>query len=153
MAAPGFLMGREVGCKVNGNMLKLPRAVYDRLFVYQRQGVAWMWNLYQKGFGGILADEIVERNLSLRDCKDESFSSGFHRGISLHEIAKMNPALGDCAEECCSTGLHGGILFFGNQKESLSVAGMPERNLFLPDCSEESFSTRLHRGILLYEIA
>jgi len=44
--------------EVGGNMLKLPRAVYDRLFVYQRQGVAWLWNLHQKGFGGILADEM-----------------------------------------------------------------------------------------------
>merc|ERR1719271_1664022 len=42
--------------EVGGKTLKLPRSVYERLFFYQRQGVAWMWNLYQKGFEGILAD-------------------------------------------------------------------------------------------------
>jgi len=50
--------GDSCSLEVNGRMLKLPRAVYDRLFAYQRQGVAWLWNLYQKGFGGILADEM-----------------------------------------------------------------------------------------------
>jgi len=41
-----------------GADVKLPRAVYDRLYQYQRQGVVWMWNLWHKGFGGILADEM-----------------------------------------------------------------------------------------------
>jgi len=44
--------------EVGGNVLKLPKAVYSRLFVYQRQAVAWLFNLYQKRFGGILADEM-----------------------------------------------------------------------------------------------
>lgn len=42
----------------SGANMKLPRLVYDRLYKYQRQGAVWMWNLYQKGFGGILADEM-----------------------------------------------------------------------------------------------
>jgi hypothetical protein len=42
----------------DGNVLKLPRSVYDRLFAYQRQGVEWIWGLYQKNFGGILADDM-----------------------------------------------------------------------------------------------
>lgn len=44
--------------EIAGQTLKLPRSVYDRLFCYQRQGVAWMWNLFQKSLGGILADEM-----------------------------------------------------------------------------------------------
>jgi len=43
---------------VSGKEMKLPRSVYDRLYGYQRSGVAWMWGLYQKGFGGLLADEM-----------------------------------------------------------------------------------------------
>jgi hypothetical protein len=44
--------------KVAGTEMKLPKAVFDRLYGYQREGIAWMWNIYQKGFGGILADEM-----------------------------------------------------------------------------------------------
>mmetsp|Transcript_120837 Transcript_120837/g.188763 ORF Transcript_120837/g.188763 Transcript_120837/m.188763 type:complete len:1127 (-) Transcript_120837:97-3477(-) len=44
--------------ELGGKLLKLPRSVFDRLFHYQRQGVAWMWDLFQKEFGGILADEM-----------------------------------------------------------------------------------------------
>jgi len=43
---------------VAGAVMKLPRSVYDRLYGYQRQGVAWQWNLFHKGFGGIIADEM-----------------------------------------------------------------------------------------------
>mmetsp|Transcript_1644 Transcript_1644/g.3282 ORF Transcript_1644/g.3282 Transcript_1644/m.3282 type:complete len:831 (-) Transcript_1644:168-2660(-) len=43
---------------VAGKEMKLPRSVYERLYGYQREGVAWMWSLYQKGFGGLLADEM-----------------------------------------------------------------------------------------------
>lgn len=54
-----WTVSEEYSClEVAGTVLKLPRAVYDRLFGYQRQGVAWMWNLYHRGFGGILADEM-----------------------------------------------------------------------------------------------
>eukprot|EP00928_Gymnodinium_smaydae_P033867 TRINITY_DN2413_c0_g11_i1.p1 TRINITY_DN2413_c0_g11~~TRINITY_DN2413_c0_g11_i1.p1 ORF type:complete len:1021 (-),score=217.97 TRINITY_DN2413_c0_g11_i1:654-3350(-) len=44
--------------KIMDKVMKLPRSVYERLYGYQRQGVAWMWNLMHKGFGGILADEM-----------------------------------------------------------------------------------------------
>jgi len=43
---------------VGGAVMKLPKAILERLYDYQRQGVAWMWQLYQKEFGGILADEM-----------------------------------------------------------------------------------------------
>merc|ERR1719395_100318 len=38
--------------------MKLPRAVHNSLYDYQRRAVAWMWSLYHKEFGGILADEM-----------------------------------------------------------------------------------------------
>eukprot|EP00927_Polykrikos_kofoidii_P064604 TRINITY_DN5999_c0_g1_i2.p1 TRINITY_DN5999_c0_g1~~TRINITY_DN5999_c0_g1_i2.p1 ORF type:complete len:1235 (+),score=293.63 TRINITY_DN5999_c0_g1_i2:388-3705(+) len=43
---------------VAGRIITLPRVVYDKLFGYQRVGVAWMWNLFYKRFGGLLADEM-----------------------------------------------------------------------------------------------
>jgi len=57
-AKPWSVNGETCSLEVGGQVLKLPRAVYDRLFAYQRQGVAWLWNLHQKGFGGILADDM-----------------------------------------------------------------------------------------------
>eukprot|EP00930_Biecheleria_cincta_P046342 TRINITY_DN31958_c0_g1_i1.p1 TRINITY_DN31958_c0_g1~~TRINITY_DN31958_c0_g1_i1.p1 ORF type:complete len:1592 (+),score=415.02 TRINITY_DN31958_c0_g1_i1:431-4777(+) len=36
----------------------LPSAVFDRLYPYQRTGVAWMARLFQRGIGGVLADEM-----------------------------------------------------------------------------------------------
>eukprot|EP00929_Paragymnodinium_shiwhaense_P072878 TRINITY_DN369_c0_g3_i1.p1 TRINITY_DN369_c0_g3~~TRINITY_DN369_c0_g3_i1.p1 ORF type:complete len:967 (+),score=347.31 TRINITY_DN369_c0_g3_i1:99-2999(+) len=54
-----WTVGKDV-CSLNilGSVMKLPRSVHSRLYHYQRQGVAWMWNLYHKTFGGILADEM-----------------------------------------------------------------------------------------------
>lgn len=50
--------------------MKLPREVYDRLYEYQRKGVAWMWNLYQKRHS-LLALSFLEarlgRHLGRRD--------------------------------------------------------------------------------------
>lgn len=48
----------DCSIRVGGAELRLPRAIHARLYQYQRQGVAWMWNLFQKEFGGILADEM-----------------------------------------------------------------------------------------------
>lgn len=56
--SPWSVQKDSCSLEVGGHLLKLPRSVFDRLFFYQRQGVAWMWNLFQKGFGGILADEM-----------------------------------------------------------------------------------------------
>jgi len=36
----------------------LPRATYEKLYGYQREGVAWMADLWRRGHGGILADEM-----------------------------------------------------------------------------------------------
>jgi len=55
---PWTVDGEECSLEVGGNVLRLPKTVYARLFAYQRQGVAWLWNLFQKGMGGILADEM-----------------------------------------------------------------------------------------------
>jgi len=50
--------GDVCSLRVRGAVMKLPRSVFDRLYGYQRQGIAWMWNLFHQGFGGILADEM-----------------------------------------------------------------------------------------------
>jgi len=50
--------GDVCSLRVGGAEMRLPRAVHDRLYNYQRQGIAWMWNLYRQGFGGMLADEM-----------------------------------------------------------------------------------------------
>ncbi|CAJ1368243.1 unnamed protein product [Effrenium voratum] len=51
-AAPGFmeLPGEEP--------FLLPVETFDKLYGYQRQGVAWMANLFRKKHGGVLADEM-----------------------------------------------------------------------------------------------
>lgn len=53
-----LVQGEVCSLQMAGSELQLPKAIYDRLYTYQRQGVAWMWNLFQLGFGGILADEM-----------------------------------------------------------------------------------------------
>jgi len=52
------MSGEDCFIRSRGMTLKLPRVIYERLFPYQRHGVAWMWNLYCREFGGILADEM-----------------------------------------------------------------------------------------------
>ena len=42
----------------SGEVLNLPRKLYEELCPYQREGVAWMWQLYHRKQGGILADEM-----------------------------------------------------------------------------------------------
>ena len=37
----------------------LPAETYDRMFVHQREGVAWLWGLHQRQHGGILGDDMV----------------------------------------------------------------------------------------------
>lgn len=32
--------------------------IYNKLYPYQREGVAWMWNLYKMGKGGVLGDDM-----------------------------------------------------------------------------------------------
>ncbi|VDP53273.1 unnamed protein product [Schistosoma margrebowiei] len=36
----------------------VPGSVWCRLFDYQRKGVKWLWDLHQKGYGGIIGDEM-----------------------------------------------------------------------------------------------
>ena len=39
--------------------LELPRRLYDRLFEYQREGVAWLWDLHNRvPHGGVLGDDM-----------------------------------------------------------------------------------------------
>ena len=39
--------------------LELPKRLYDRLFEYQREGVAWLWDLHNRvPHGGILGDDM-----------------------------------------------------------------------------------------------
>mmetsp|Transcript_86459 Transcript_86459/g.186951 ORF Transcript_86459/g.186951 Transcript_86459/m.186951 type:complete len:1456 (-) Transcript_86459:31-4398(-) len=42
----------------DGDSFHLPKETFDRLYPYQRAGVAWMARLFQKRQGGILADEM-----------------------------------------------------------------------------------------------
>lgn len=36
----------------------LPTGLYEKLYPYQRDGVAWLWNLHKTAPGGILADDM-----------------------------------------------------------------------------------------------
>ncbi len=36
----------------------LPKSLFDKLYDYQREGIAWLWNLHRKSPGGILADDM-----------------------------------------------------------------------------------------------
>ncbi|KAL5108220.1 DNA excision repair protein ERCC-6 [Taenia crassiceps] len=38
--------------------LRVPGAIWSRLYTYQREGVSWLWGLHQHGVGGILGDEM-----------------------------------------------------------------------------------------------
>mmetsp|Transcript_23819 Transcript_23819/g.93650 ORF Transcript_23819/g.93650 Transcript_23819/m.93650 type:complete len:919 (-) Transcript_23819:694-3450(-) len=38
--------------------LRIPGAIYQNLFPYQRTGLKWMWELHQQECGGILGDEM-----------------------------------------------------------------------------------------------
>ncbi|KAI0985443.1 hypothetical protein GJ496_000669 [Pomphorhynchus laevis] len=48
--------------QINDNDLKqnfeIPDDTFNRLYAYQRDAVHWMWNLYRRRTGGILADEM-----------------------------------------------------------------------------------------------
>lgn len=44
-------------CEV-GDGFSLPAEIYQSLYPYQLDGVLWFWNLYQKGMGGILGDDM-----------------------------------------------------------------------------------------------
>lgn len=32
--------------------------IYEKLYPYQREGIAWMWKLYKMGKGGVLGDDM-----------------------------------------------------------------------------------------------
>lgn len=44
-------------CQV-GNGFSLPSQIYKSLYPYQLEGILWFWKLFQKGMGGILADDM-----------------------------------------------------------------------------------------------
>jgi len=41
-----------------GNGYKIPNEVYDKLFLYQKTCVQWLWELHQQDVGGIIGDEM-----------------------------------------------------------------------------------------------
>lgn len=51
---------RLIGTLQLGKQFALPRAVYEKLFTYQREGVAWLYRTAWEGsqWGGILADDM-----------------------------------------------------------------------------------------------
>ncbi|XP_027044335.1 DNA excision repair protein ERCC-6-like, partial [Pocillopora damicornis] len=51
-------------CEV-GDGFSLPAEIYQSLYPYQLDGVLWFWNLYQKGMGGILGDDMGSEKLVL----------------------------------------------------------------------------------------
>eukprot|EP00931_Biecheleriopsis_adriatica_P075533 TRINITY_DN4937_c0_g1_i1.p1 TRINITY_DN4937_c0_g1~~TRINITY_DN4937_c0_g1_i1.p1 ORF type:complete len:1573 (+),score=524.53 TRINITY_DN4937_c0_g1_i1:64-4782(+) len=53
------LQGEEGNINLVANLpFALPVGIFDRLYPYQRSGVAWMARLFQKRMGGVLADEM-----------------------------------------------------------------------------------------------
>lgn len=42
-----------------GNGYKIPNNVYDKLFLYQKTCIKWLWELHQQDVGGIIGDEMV----------------------------------------------------------------------------------------------
>ncbi|OON18356.1 protein, SNF2 family, partial [Opisthorchis viverrini] len=38
--------------------LRLPRAMYEKLYEYQKDGVKWLWDLHTRAPGGVLADDM-----------------------------------------------------------------------------------------------
>lgn len=49
-----------------GNGFYLFQELYKQLYAHQREGVTWMWWLFQKRKGGILGDDMGYDSLSLR---------------------------------------------------------------------------------------
>ena len=47
----------DKGYSLNGGF-RLPSAIFNRLYDYQRDGVQWMWGLHQRETGGILGDDM-----------------------------------------------------------------------------------------------
>ncbi|KAL6622266.1 SNF2 family N-terminal domain-containing protein [Neocallimastix sp. 'constans'] len=41
-----------------GNGYKIPNEVYDKLFLYQKTCIQWLWELHQQDVGGIIGDEM-----------------------------------------------------------------------------------------------
>jgi len=41
-----------------GNGYKIPNSVYDKLFLYQKTCIKWLWELHQQDVGGIIGDEM-----------------------------------------------------------------------------------------------
>lgn len=37
---------------------EMTKAIFDKLYPHQREGVAWMWSLFKKNSGGILGDDM-----------------------------------------------------------------------------------------------
>jgi len=46
-----------------GNGYKIPNEVYDKLFLYQKTCIQWLWELHQQDVGGIIGDEMVNFNI------------------------------------------------------------------------------------------
>ena len=43
---------------LNGGAFSIPISTYNKLYPYQREGVFWIWSLYQKQMGGLLCDDM-----------------------------------------------------------------------------------------------
>jgi DNA excision repair protein ERCC-6 len=54
----GNSMAEPVKLVMLDERFRVPELTWNRLFGYQRTGVAWLWALHQQGAGGILGDEM-----------------------------------------------------------------------------------------------
>ena len=69
--------------------LKLPGDIYPSLFDYQKTGVRWLWELYQRNVGGIVGDEMgLGKTIQVI-----SFLAGLHHSGRLNKpVIVVTPA-------------------------------------------------------------
>ncbi|EKX50291.1 hypothetical protein GUITHDRAFT_46943, partial [Guillardia theta CCMP2712] len=65
----------------------LSKQSYERLLPYQREGVAWLWELHQRGAGGILGDEM---GLG-KTCQTITFLGGCFEGQQVSHVLIVCP--------------------------------------------------------------
>ena len=65
--------GRFVGYVETDYGTEVDKHAWDTLFDYQREGVRWMYDLYQRGVGGILGDEMGLGKVQPTACLEHTY--------------------------------------------------------------------------------
>ena len=78
--------------------------------------------------------DVTKTNLSVRNCKEESFCTKLQTGFLRHEISRRNPPVRDYREEPFCTRLQRGI-FLNNEADGLTRAAPQARRYRL--CPEQ----------------